>query len=180
MICHIPETRAGRVVLGARTDLVPDANADPRRATDRVTSTSSKRHPVTDNDTTPRLADINQRLADLARPDNVPRWTVARSAGGLPCYAVLQRRFWARVVVIRDVDNAIAYLTARPTATEDPLKPTNTLVRVDGDAITCLKALASYSMSTRANKDLTPDHFDAADASLRRFVANVVALVGVS
>lgn len=137
----------------------------------------SKRQSVTENCTTPRLADINQRLVDLARLDHVPRWIVTHSATGLPCYAMQQRRFWARVVVIRDIDNAVAYLTARPTATEDPLKPTNTLVRVDSDAITCLNALVSYAMSRRANGDLTPDHFDAADASLRAFVANVVALV---
>lgn len=132
---------------------------------------------MTDNETSPRLVDVNQRLTDLAKRDGEPRWTVIRSPGGLPCYALLQRRFWARVVVIRDVDNAVAYLTARPTATENPLQPTNALVRVDGDAITCLKALASYAMSARANKDLTPDHFDAADAKLRTFVAEIVALV---
>lgn len=132
---------------------------------------------MTGNDATSRLADINQRLADLARRGGEPPWTVARAATGLPCYAVFQRRFWASVAVIHDVDTAVAYLTARPTATEDPLNPTNTLIRVDGDAVTCLKALTSHAMSARASKDLTPDHFDAADASLRAFVASVVAVV---
>ncbi len=32
-------------------------------------------------------------------------------------------------------------------------------------------------MSARASKDLTPDHFDAADAGLRAFVASVVDVV---
>ncbi len=133
---------------------------------------------LTSGDTAARLADIDQRLTDLARRDGEPRWTVARSAGGLlPCYVVFQRRFWASVAVIRDADTAVAYLTARPTAAEDPLKPTNTLVLIDGDAITCLKALTSHAMSARASKDLTPDHFDAADAGLRAFVASVVEVV---
>jgi hypothetical protein len=132
---------------------------------------------MTGNDATSRLADIDQRLTDLARRSGEPPWTVARSATGLPCYVVFQRRFWASVAVILDVDTAVAYLTARPTATEDPLKPTNTLFRIDGDAVTCLKALSSHAMSARVSKDLTPDHFDAADAELRAFVASVVEAV---
>jgi hypothetical protein len=132
---------------------------------------------MTGNDTAARLAEIDQRLTDFERRTGELPWTVARSAGGLPCYVLVQRRFWASVAAIRDLDTAVAYLTARPTATEDPLKPTNTLVRVDGDAIKCLRALTSHAMSARASKDLTPDHFDAADEGLRAFVASVVAVV---
>lgn len=131
---------------------------------------------MTDDDAT-TLADISQRLADLVRTEHYPPWTVRQAPAGLPCYALLQRRFWAKVVVILSADAAVTYLTVRPTATEDPLTPTNTLVRVDGDAITCLKALGSRALRERPSHELTPDHFDAADIGLRAFVADVVAAV---
>lgn len=139
-------------------------------------SAQKRRDRVTSDDTT-ALDEINHRLTDLGRLDPYSPWTVRRSPAGLPCYAVLQRQYWAKVVVIRAVDAAVTYMTARPSATEDPLDPMNTLVRVDGDALTCLKALDSYALRDRVNHELTPDHFDAADVALRAFVFNVVAEV---
>lgn len=126
------------------------------------------------DDTTTRRADIDQRLADLKGREHLP-WSVVRAPAGLPFCAVTQGRFWARVVAALSDTEAVAYLTAKPTAAEDPLEPTNVLARVDGDPITCLKAATSYAFTARANRDLTPDHFDKADKGLRTFVARVVA-----
>jgi hypothetical protein len=125
------------------------------------------------DDAPAQRADIDQRLADLAQREH-PAWTVARSSTGVPFYAVMQGRFWAKVVAALSDTEAVAYLTAKPTATEDPLKPTNVLARVDGDPISCLKAVTSYAFTTRTSRDVTPDHFDQADKGLRTFVAHVV------
>lgn len=163
-----------------------DSMDGPQHRTDYADSTAKKPGPpvsaqkprdsVTSDDTT-TLDEINRRFTDLGRLDPHSPWTVRRSRAGLPCYAVLQREYWARVVVILAVDAAVTYMTARPSATEDPLDPMNTLVRVDGDALTCLKALDSYALRDRVNHELTPDHFDAADVALRAFVFNVVTEV---
>jgi hypothetical protein len=126
------------------------------------------------DDTTTRRADIAQRLADLTWRGH-PSWLVVRAPTVVPFYAVVQGRFWARVVAALNDTEAVAYLTAKPTAAEDPLQPTNVLARVDGDPITCLKAVTSYAFTARATRDLTPDHFDKADKGLRAFVARVVA-----
>lgn len=126
------------------------------------------------DDTTLRRAAIDQRLADLTRHEH-PHWSVVRSSAGVPFYAVTQARFWATVVAALTDTHAVAYLTAKPTAAENPLEPTNVLARVDGDPLTCLTAVTGYAFTARANRDLTPDHFNKADKGLREFVARVVA-----
>lgn len=130
------------------------------------------------DDVTP-LADITQRLIDLERTNCHPRWTVVSSPGGpVPFYALYQRRYWAVVVAAITEKEAVAYLTAKPKVTEDPLTPGNVLECVYGTAVDCLKAGASY-MAVPARRHVAPYpvDFDRADVKLRDFVAQVVTAV---
>jgi hypothetical protein len=134
--------------------------------------------PTDDDPTIQTLAEINQRLTDLSQDRG---YEVFQSRGEVvPSYAVLQLRFRATVVAIRDIDVAVAYMTRRPKATEDSLAPGNALVRVDGSAVECLAAVTSYKFIAHIHRDLVPDDFNKADRALREFVAGVVALVDVT
>ena len=184
MTSHATQTRMARDVQGAAQDVVPlprcrpsPCDQPPSRARRHDAPTRAlTRGTAMSDDTSTRRADTDQRLTDLAGREHLP-WKVAQSPAGVPFYAVAQGRFWARVVAAMTETEAVAYLTAKPTAAENPFQPTNVLARADGDAVTCLKAATSYAFTVRANRDLTPDHFDNADKGLRTFVARVVAAV---
>lgn len=128
-------------------------------------------------DLTPPLADIDQRLTDLTRSLAEPRWTVARVPGGgpVPFYALYQRRFWAVVIAAISEDKAVAYLTAKPHAIEDPLVPGNALQCLRGTAVECLKAGAAY-MAVHEREHMAPyqPDFDRADRALRESMAEVL------
>jgi hypothetical protein len=125
-------------------------------------------------------ADIDLRLNDLTRSLAEPKWTVARAPGGgpLPFYALYQRRFWAVVIAAISEDTAVAYLTAKPHAIEDPLVPGNALQFLRGTALECLKAGGSY-MAVHERQHMAPygPDFERANRALREFVANVVDAV---
>lgn len=182
MTSHAPQTRTAGVVPDTGPDLV---SATPRGAPavrpTPLNPIQRPEAPVTDHDTTTQqLADIDRRITDLTRPPQEPRWSVFRSqVSEVLSYGLLQRKYWTTVFAIHDVDLAVIYITAKPTAGENPLEPGNALDRVDGDALTCLRLASSHKFIMRPRNDmtLTDADFDRADKGLRRFVADVVALV---